>query len=244
MRMMHEAQLHDRNCFLTLTYSDDHLPENGSLDRSAFPLFMKRLRRSGATVRYFHCGEYGEHTQRPHYHACLFGHDFSDDRVPWTSRNGLPTWRSPQLERLWPFGNSEIGTLTFESAAYVARYVTKKVTGERAQAHYERVNPLTGELVQIEPEYATMSRRPGIGAGWFEKFGSDVFPSDEVIVNGRPCKPPRFYDERLRAKDESQFERIRADRRQRRSRDDETPQRLAARETCTKARLNLKPRGL
>lgn len=244
MRMMHESKLHDHNCFLTLTYSDDHLPESGSLDRKAFPLFMKRLRKSGVKARYFHCGEYGDNTGRPHYHACLFGHAFQDDRKHWTNRNGLPVWRSDELERLWPFGHSEIGSLTFESAAYVARYVTKKITGDRAESHYECVNPLTGELYQIEPEYATMSRRPGIGAGWFEKFSTDVFPSDEVIVNGKPCKPPRYYDERLRASDPEQFERIRASRRLRRNREHETPERLQARETCAKARLSLSPRGM
>ena len=244
MRMMHEAKLHEENCFLTLTYSDEHLPENGSLDRGAFPRFMKRLRKSGVQARYFHCGEYGAQSGRPHYHACLFGHSFLDDRKKWAERSGLPVWRSPELERLWPYGNSEIGSLTFESAAYVARYVTKKVTGQAAEDHYERLNPLTGELVQLEPEFATMSRRPGIGAGWFEKFGSDVFPSDEVIVNGHPSKPPRYYDERLRTSDPEAFERIRANRRLRRNREHETPERLAARETCTQARLSLSPRGL
>ena len=151
---------------------------------------MKRLRKTGVEARYFHCGEYGDQTGRPHYHACLFGHAFPD-REKWAVRKGNPVWRSDELERLWPYGNSEIGSLTFESAAYVARYVTKKVTGRDADSHYERLDPSTGELVQIEPEFATMSRRPGIGSGWFEKFGTDVFPSDEVVVNGHPSKPCR-----------------------------------------------------
>lgn len=244
MRMMHEAKTHDHNCFLTLTYSDEHLPANYSLDKQAFPKFIRRLRKTGIKARYFHCGEYGEQTLRPHYHACLFGHAFQEDRKHWTNRGGLPVWRSDELERLWPYGNSEIGSLTFESAAYVARYVTKKITGARAESHYERLNPLTGELFQVEPEFATMSRNPGIGSAWYDKFSTDVFPSDQVIVNGKPCKPPRYYDERLRASDPDTFEKIRTRRRLGRNRDDETPERLKVRETCAQARLSLKPRGL
>lgn len=243
VRMMHEAQLHEENCFLTLTYDDEHLPEHGSLDKEAFPRFMKRLRKTGINARYFHCGEYGENTMRPHYHACLFGHAFPD-KTKWAVRNGNPVWRSTTLERLWPYGNSEIGSLTFESAAYVARYVTKKVTGRDADTHYERLDPSTGELVQLTPEFATMSRRPGIGSGWLDRFITDVYPSDEVVANGHPSKPPRYYDERLRSTDPDQFEGIRRNRHLRRNRDDETPERLAVRETCTKARLNLNPRGL
>jgi len=132
--------------------------------------------------------------------------------------------------------------LNFESAAYIARYVTKKVTGQRAAAHYERVSPSTGELVQVEPEFATMSRRPGIGAGWFAKYGSEVYPSDEVIVRGRACRPPRYYDERL---SEGELSALKARRfadgfgefRERGSK------RLRVREVCTEARLNLYPRA-
>lgn len=237
MRMLHEASLHEDNCFLTLTYADEHLPRFGSLDKRAFPLFMKRLRKSGVSARYFHCGEYGETNGRPHYHACLFGYGFPD-RVFWTNRGGNKVWRSPFLERLWPFGQSEIGSLTFESAAYVARYVTKKVTGGRADDHYTRVDSSTGELVQLEPEYATMSRRPGIGAGWFEKYADEVFPSDEVIVRGRPCKPPRYYHDLLSSQDPPLADSVSRERRRNRDREDQTPERLQVRKVCTEARIS------
>jgi len=236
---MHEASLSEANAFITLTYDDDHLPADRSLDRRAFPLFMKRLRKTGAKVRYFHCGEYGELEWRPHYHACLFGFDFEDKEL-WKERHGLPVWRSRGLESLWPFGMSEIGTVTFGSAAYVARYITKKITGRNADEHYERFDARTGESYQLEPEYTTMSRRPGIGRGWVEKWSGDVFPSDEVIVDGKSVKPPRYYEGEL---GEEELKLVKRERKRSMRGRDNSPARLAARESVAKARLNLYPRG-
>jgi hypothetical protein len=77
VRCVHEASLHEKNCFITLTYSPENLPKDGSLDVSHFQKFMKRFRkRFGPGIRFFHCGEYGESLSRPHYHACIFGFDF------------------------------------------------------------------------------------------------------------------------------------------------------------------------
>lgn len=245
VRCVHEASLHEENCFLTLTYADDKLPADGSLDKSAFPGFMKRLRRrhEDTRIRYFHCGEYGERFSRPHYHACIFGFDFAD-KVLWTERNGLPVWRSPLLEELWPLGISEIGTLTFESAAYVARYITKKVTGSRAEEHYSYVDTETGEIREREPEYVTMSRRPGIGHGWFDSFANDVFPADEVVVRGQRSRPPRYYDLQLERADPEQLAGIKRKRAKGRNRGEERAERLQVRELCTKARMNLLPRSM
>ena len=146
----------DRNCFVTLTYNDEHLPANGSLNKRDITLFLKRLRkRYGKGIRYYQCGEYGELLSRPHHHAILFNHDFEDKQL-WSVRGGVRLYRSASLEQLWPYGYSTIGDVTFESAAYVARYVVKKITGEREGEHYR------GKM----PEFATMSRRPGIGRGW------------------------------------------------------------------------------
>ncbi len=239
VRCMHEAAMSPDNAFITLTYSDEFLPRDGSLDKRAFQLFMKRLRRrTDGRVRFFHCGEYGDESGRPHYHALLFGRDFAD-KYQWAERKGMPVWRSDELEALWAFGQSEIGSVTFESAAYCARYVVKKITGKAAAAHYERVDPETGVLFQLEPEYATMSRRPGLGTSWFERFGSEVFPADEVIVRGRAMKPPRFYDEIFKVDEPEAFAGVQATRRLERSRGDETPGRLSVREVCVEAKLNL-----
>jgi hypothetical protein len=185
MRCVHEAQMYDRNCFVTLTYDDEHLPANGSLNKRDFQLFMKRLRkRYGAGIRYYQCGEYGELLGRPHHHAILFNFDFPDKQL-WSVRDGVRLYRSASLEQLWPHGYSTIGDVTFESAAYVARYCTKKITGKLAGEHYK------GKM----PEYATMSRRPGIGRAWLEKYKDDVYNHDYVVVrNGLKLRPPRYYD--------------------------------------------------
>ena len=242
MRCMHEASLHDENCFITLTYRDEELPPYGSLDRRAFPLFMKRLRkRTGEKIRYYHCGEYGDERARPHYHALLFGFNF-EDRRQWTVRRGIPVHRSALLEDLWPYGLSEIGTVTFESASYCARYVVKKVTGPAAKEHYARVDPETGEVVQIEPEYSTMSRRPGIGLCWLEKYGEETYRDDTVISRGRPMKPPRYYDEKFAETDPEAVDRVRRARRNKRDFGEGSAKRLAVREECAVARSSLTAR--
>lgn len=126
IRCMHEASLYDKNCFITLTYDDEHLPKNRGLDVSHFQNFMKRLRKEyGQGIRFFHAGEYGSKTRRPHYHALLFNHDFVDKSLI-AVRNDHRLYVSPSLQRLWPFGYSSVGDVTFESAAYVARYSLKK----------------------------------------------------------------------------------------------------------------------
>lgn len=202
IRCMHEASMWEENCFLTLTYDDDHLPLDGSLRLEDFQLFMKRLRKSrDEKVRYYHCGEYGERFGRPHYHALLFNCDFDDKRL-FSERNGQKVYSSEVLSKLWPFGFSVIGEVTFESAAYVARYVMKKVTGEKAGAHYGN----------RRPEYTTMSRRPGIGKSWFDKYRSDVFPVDRVFARGVSSRPPRYYDNLLGAEDASTLALIKIER--------------------------------
>lgn len=249
VRCVHEAQMHEDSCFITLTYDEENVPEAGSLEKKAFPGFMKRLRKQFASgsLRYFHCGEYGDKFGRPHYHACIFGTGFPDRRV-WSDRSGNKVYRSEILEKAWPYGHAEIGALTFESAAYCARYCTKKLAADpsmdeeayrRWKERYERVNLATGEIVTIEPEFATMSNRPGIGRSWIEKYLYDVYPHDEVIVRGFPSKPPRYYDEVLEEKDPELAEQVFARRVAERDRDNQTPERLQVREVCAKARVNL-----
>jgi len=199
VRCVHEASLFRDNCFITLTYDPANLPVGGSLCYADFQRFLKRLRRrfSGTTIRFFAGGEYGENFGRPHFHACIFGFDFPDRTFLFTSPSGARVDRSPLLESLWPSGFCSVGDVTFESAAYVARYVMGKVTGPSAAAHYTFLDPETGELIERVPEFCHMSLKPGIGSAWYERYRSDLFPHDYVVVNGSKCSVPRYYSKKF-----------------------------------------------
>lgn len=240
---MHEAQLHNESCFLTLTYGDVAPPV--SLRYADFQSFMRRLRKAfpGVRIRFFACGEYGERKARPHWHACLFGVNFPDRQKLSSS----DLWQSSMLERLWGHGICRIGDLTFESAAYVARYCTKKVTGDLAEAHYRVVDPDTGEVVQREPEMARMSLRPGIGAGWLRRYVGECYnavSAGKVVARGVECKAPRYYDKLMEDTDVLEFVKQKRIDEARLRRDDNTAARLAVREVVARAALNLKGRTL
>lgn len=242
VRCVHEASLHSRNCFITLTYSPEHLPQDGSLNLRDFQLFMKRLRKKfGSGIRFFHCGEYGEKFGRPHYHAILFNFDFTD-KVLCNSLSNEPLYESETLKELWPYGISKIGSVTFESAAYVARYCTKKITGKRALEHYTVIDRSTGEVLQERrPEYATMSRRPGIGRNWVELYVGDVYPKDYFHINGRELRPPRFYDRFYELVDPYGMDDIRERRTvaSRKAASDNTHERLTAKKIVAEAHSKL-----
>jgi hypothetical protein len=199
VRCMHEASLHDQNCFMTLTYSDEHLPVDYSVHQRDFQLFIKKLRKhcEPNKIRFFACGEYGDQSLRPHYHALIFGHDFNDKSLYETTKRGDRLYLSKSLQQLWPFGLAPLGSLTYQSAAYTARYAMKKISGPPAEQHYLRVHPLHGFICRVRPEFLLMSRRPGLGQGWFEKFGAEVFTHDAVIIEGKEAQPPRYYFQQL-----------------------------------------------
>jgi len=239
IRCVHEASLYDDNCFLTLTYDDNNIPEDYSLNKRDFQLFMKKLRKrfprdKENNIRYFHCGEYGEKLQRPHYHSCIFNFDF-DDKVLWTVKNGFRLYTSETLQQLWPYGYCIIGDVTFESAAYVARYIMKKVTGDLAEEHYNG----------RQPEYTTMSRRPGIGKKWYELFKNDLFPSDKVVINGKEVTIPKFYYGLLELDDSKLNFLLKATRKKlAKEADDASIRRLRVKEKCLEARLSLLTRTI
>lgn len=213
IRCLHEAQMHEESCYLTLTYDDEHLPADYSVSLEEMQLFTRRLKyHEGSQLRYFLCGEYGETTRRPHYHALIFGY-WPKGTVEWKrNENGDKLFTSAELLRHWPYGHSSVGAVTFQSAAYVSRYVTKKITGPEAETHYRTINPLSRELVTQAPEFLTMSKRPGIGASWLEEFGDDVRKSGKVVVNGHEVDAPRYYTEWLKVKDQSRARDIRGAR--------------------------------
>lgn len=245
IRCVHEAQLHEANSFITLTYNNQNLPKNNSLRLKDFQDFMKRLRKKYGKVRYFHCGEYGEKFQRPHYHVILFGLDFKDKKLHSNSL-GNKLYVSESLDKLWQNkGHCLIGDVTFESAAYVARYITKKITGEAAEEHYSTVIPETGEVIKRKPEYITMSRRPGIGKNWLEKFKDDIYPEDFVVIRNKLMKPPKYYDRIYEVEYPDEYLSLKANRinKAELNKKDCTPERLSVREELQLLKFKKLKRG-
>lgn len=215
IRCTHENQMHDTSSFLTLTYNDDNLPPNNSLLLEDMQLFFKRLRKKfkGIKIRYMYCGEYGDTTNRPHYHILLFGLDFNDKHLHKVLHGGHRLYISPTLDKVWGKGHTYIGSVTFESAAYVARYIDKKVNGPSKEAHYAIYNEDGLIIDHLKPEYAIASRmKPhkdalggGLGTTFFQQYHLDIYPADEVIIKGKQMRPPAYYDRLLERLDPQSF---------------------------------------
>lgn len=246
MRCVHEAQTHELNTYVTLTLDNDNINQAYSLDYSLFQKFMRRLRKKFKTrIRYYMAGEYGEKFERPHYHAILFGIDFNDKIYKAKNQNGDNLYTSATLTHLWRHGDATIGAVTFQSAAYVARYVMKKITGDQATTHYTWLDQ-DGELHSRKPEFNQMSRKPGIGQRWYQRFKHDVYPADHVITNGHPAKTPRYYDKLLKKENAALLEELKNKRKEKANENwqDNTPRRLAAKEVVATAKLSKLKRTL
>lgn len=256
VRIMHEASTHKKNSFITLTYDETHLGNNLSLDVKDWQKFAKRSRKylsnknltegTDEEFRFFHCGEYGDKYRRKHLHAAILGQDYTEDRIFWKkNEHGDPLYRSKLLDKLWGNGMAVIGELTFESAAYVARYVMKKRTGPSAPEHYETMGA-DGQVINLKPEYSSMSRNPGIGQKWIRKYLTDVYPWDEVIVNEKKTRPPVYYDNELKKINPEMYLQVKQARVNNASQHSEnnTDERLLVREEIQKARIRYLSRDL
>lgn len=237
IRLVHESRLHVDSAFVTLTYDDEHLPRDphGTLVPLHLTNFWKRLRERVGRLSYYACGEYGELTKRPHYHAIIFGPHFGRK----TDHEGRTF--STTIEDVWKKGRTDIGSVTPASCSYVAGYVMKKQWARARDDYYERVWPDTGEVFSVEPEFSRMSRRPAIGLDWISRWWPDVYPRDFVVIDGREMKPPRYYDKWM-----ERFQpEIMADVKQKRYDDMEEiePNVLRARETAHVTRNKLFSRG-
>lgn len=224
MRCMHEKRVSERSCFVTLTYEKE--PDGGTLVREHPQLFLKRLRfKYGVGIRYFGCGEYGGRTFRPHYHLLLFNVDFRDSRrYRKKSGSGEPLYCSTVLDDVWSYGNCWIGDVTFASAKYVAGYCLKKVTGSQAEAYYG------GRL----PEFSMMSRRPGIGMGWYRRFNGEMYQHDSAIMDGKEVSPGKYYDLKFKEEKPDGFKKIHRQRLQEVDRSDNTHERRLVKDRLAK----------
>ena len=202
IRCIHEAQLHDDNAYLTLTYSDENLPNDGSLKHDHFQKFMKSVRQKyGGEIRYFMCGEYSD-AGRPHYHAIIFNIKITDKKVHTKNKQGDFIYTSEKLAKYWKHGFHYIGDVTFQSAAYVARYIMRKQTGEQGKDFYgNRKHP-----------YLAMSRKNGIGKKWFDKYYKDLYPHDYVVINGKKMQVPKFYDQQYEKIEPEKMQKIKNQR--------------------------------
>lgn len=235
VRCVHEAKSHEVNSFITLTYRDDDLPADGGLNHRDFQLFAKRLReRCEFKFKFVMCGEYGETTNRPHYHALLFGCDFSDRRFYRQTKNGDRLDTSELLESVWQKGFCTVGDVSFESAKYVCGYIQKKITGKEAADHY----------MGRKPEYIVWSN--GIGADWFEKYGRQSYDHDFIVMDGKRLKIPRYYDNKFEVVDSEKLAAVKRVRvRKARLRGpvvDGTFNSFKAKDTVKRARLKLNRR--
>ncbi len=252
-RCMHEAELHENNSFVTLTYDSKHLPRDNGLVKSHYQLFMKRLRKWGdqfgyTKLKYLHSAEYGDEYQRPHYHACIFGVDFPDKILWKTNHQDDPIYTSRALDIIWGKGFTTLGDVTYQSAAYTARYALKKINGKRKNIPdpttgllpYERTHLDSAEIVEVLPEYSTQSRNPGLGQGFIKEYLSDIYPWDEVIINGHPTRPPRYYDDYYQITTDNEMEIIKQRRIQTMEKHskDNTRARLSQREAVKEAQSN------
>jgi hypothetical protein len=172
-RILLESLGHEENSFITLTYDDENLPLNEkgipSLRKRDLQLFIKRLRKKGHKFRYYAVGEYGTSGSRginPHFHLCLFG--VGEEK----SLDIAKSWTKEKHKSFNPLGFTYTGSLTPQSAAYVAGYVQKKT----------KYNKDMYDEFEITPEYSVMSRRPGIGYFAIPKIAEVIRQNPETLT--------------------------------------------------------------
>lgn len=185
-RILDEASQFKDNCFITLTYNNEHLPLDGNVSRREVQLFMKRLRKalSPVKVRFFACGEYGKKFGRPHYHLIIFGW-YPSDSFYFGMDGKTKLYRSPLLEKCWHFGFSTVAKVTYETALYCAKYMNKYQYDRERFKH--RRDP---DYVLHSPPFIQMSNRPGIG---FNCVYRCDLKYDRIYRNGKSTKIPRYY---------------------------------------------------
>jgi hypothetical protein len=268
-RGFHESQTHTENSFITLTYNNKSLPENGTLVREDLTNFIKRLRyyinvgrkkndKDFIKTKYLASGEYGseEYTHRPHYHICLFGYDPRDKEYLFTNEYGDPVYTSEFISKVWQNkGHVTVGELNYRTVAYVARYTVKKIVekGQRTQTEYW-IDKETGEtnydpiaykkglLMQGKiPEFITSSN--GIGEEWYKKNKKETY-KDYLTVNYAKHKVPRYYDKKLEETDPELLQAIKDKRAEAAKENKKSKTKLKSEATIKRGQINRLKRRL
>lgn len=244
-RIQHEALLHERTCVITGTYRDECLPPFGSLSRAHADKFLQDLRNTARrhwkqSLRYDLIGEYSPEKRRPHFHAAAFGIWPPDARFYKESRAGQPMFESDQLSKCWPHGRILFEDFTPAAAGYLANHQAFKLRG-RALADYLAVRDESGALLgHLEPEYHLMSRRPGIGAAFFARHGTQMLANGFTVAGHRKTSIPRYYrrlaEREPELADDLEAVKHAAELAARGRFQDNTPERLAVREQVEIAR--------
>ena len=229
LRCMHEASFHKFNCWITLTYDDENLPDNGSLSRRDLQLFLKKLRKRHEPERFkfFASGEYGGNTMRPHYHVMLFGLDFADKKRIGT-RDNFPVWHSDFLDSVWGKGNTEIGSLTVDSAMYTCKYIVDKD---------DRVDFGAREMPFLQMSRGGRNGR-GIGHSWYKKNQLEMFRDDNVIIKGSEVAIPRYYQSLMAQDDAERLAFLKAKRKAKIDVNEERSSRQLARKRVMESGIN------
>ncbi|QCQ84910.1 replication initiator protein [Blackfly microvirus SF02] len=217
IRAMHENRMHKQSAFLTLTYSNDTLPRDGSLVKRHLQLFHKKLhnrllRSRGVGIRYYSCGEYGSLNQRPHYHVLSFGYDPPDKLLYSRNHRDEPIYSSRELDAMWGYGDTKVGEVTFESASYVARYCLKKVSAAVREAGHYVVYDADGVIHERLPEFQLFSTNPGIGSSYFDRYKDEIMAHDTIIMGNREVPSVRYYDKKIEAIDPLRYKQIKRNR--------------------------------
>lgn len=222
-RIVLESKMYDQDesWFLTLTYNTENLPIKSVVDKNTGKIingetlykkdlqdFMKRLRKhyEPMKIRFYGAGEYGNKYSRPHYHICIFGLKIRPDKLKFHSiteeKNIL--YECEEIESIWGKGFITIGKLTWDSAAYTARYVMKKQMGPEADAYYASMAK--------DPEFVVMSLRPGIGYPYYEANKDKIYENDEIPVpkkgGAKKIKPPKYFDQKFKEENPERFGEI------------------------------------
>lgn len=274
LRCVKEASLYEENIFLTLTYDAENLPPDLSLNKEHFTTFIRavrdKYRDTHPKIRFFMCGEYGNPTPennfiaRPHYHALIFNFAFPDQKLEYRRADGDAVYSSESCTKLWGKGLIHIAAVNEKTAGYCARYTLKKTNSEDLKTidpetglePYEVYNPITDTYHRVEPEYVNMSRRPGIGKEWYDKFQTDMHDGRLYITHSRDfaskklkpviVKNPVYFD-KLRERENPELQKEIVDARKQKAienAENHSYDRLRAKEVILRQRISQLKRNL